>query len=153
MKILGGRKDPNLGPIYEAQHKWLSGRKSDTQHLHNVENPSQIELLRDLLKEQYDAEQELQHGFRSNSTHVPLPSSFPDNPYSIPFLSMSKFMPLSGILQDADLYYDLRNWYRIDPSCCAQIPYENETVFHFRNFLTEFEQNEMLIIADFLNKN
>ena len=48
-------------------------------------------------------------------------------------------MPLSGILQHADLYHDLRHWLRIDPSCCAQLPYEDETVFHFRNFVTEIE--------------
>ena len=97
-----------------------------------------------MLKEQYKVQQELQRGIQNNNaTHVArvpfLPSSFPDNPYSIPYLEVSDFIPLSRILQDADLYYDLRHWLRIDPSCCAQLPYADETVFHFRNFLTEFE--------------
>ena len=133
----GGRHDPkHFRPVVEAQSKWLEGRK-DRVNLHNVMNPSQIELLRDLLKEQYEAEQELQRGIPSNSTYIPLPSSFPDNPYSIPLLSMVMFTRLNAIMQDADLYYDLRDLLRIDPSCCAQQPYDDETVFHFRNFRKE----------------
>ena len=114
----GGKNDPEqFGPIQTAQKKWL--RKNAIQ-LHNVKTPSQIELLRDLLKQQYKAEQQLHRGIPSNnSTHIPVPSSFPDNPYSIPFLYVTEKMTLSGILQHADLYHDLRHWLRIDPSCCA----------------------------------
>ena len=145
MDFVGSDNDSeHFGPIQEAQTKWLSGRNKGVKELYNVKTPSQIQLLRDLLKEQYEAQQqqERSRGIPNKATHdVPLPSSVPDdNPYSIPFLSVSKFLSPSVILQDQELYYDLRHWFRIDPSCCAQRPNDNETVFHFRNFVTEFER-------------
>ena len=145
MDFVGSENESqHFGPIQEAQTKWLSGRNKGIKELYNVKTASQIQLLRDLLKEQYEAEQqqERSRGIPNKATHdVPLPSSVPDsNPYSIPFLSVSKFLSPSVILQDQELYYDLRHWFRIDPSCCAQRPYDNETVFHFRNFVTEFER-------------
>ena len=168
LELSGGIYDPtHFGPVQQAQQTWLttahkaaaaaaSSRSppphppTTTNHsddvlcpLQNVKTVSQIKFLQNLLKQQYQAKQEQQqqqNGRRSSmSFPVPLPSSFSNNPYSIPFLTVTEMLSPQLILEKDDnlLYHELRHWFRMRPSCCPLRADPNETIFHFRNFVTE----------------
>ena len=171
----GGSHDPeHFEPVQQAQRQWLTAYATASgtstlataleRQLHDVTTPSQLELLRDLLQQQYQAQQQQQYQAQpyknSTSGAIPLPSAWTshsspnDSYYSIPYLTATEFVPRHAVLQSAALYHELRTWFRLDQAssslCCRARPYPDETVFHFRNFVTEIRRPDIRRAHDFV---
>jgi hypothetical protein len=60
----------------------------------------------------------------------------PNANVSLPFLTSNR-MSILDVLVD-EFYDEIRQWFKLDEAaCCKERPDKDETVFHFRNFVTE----------------
>ena len=61
--------------------------------------------------------------------------------YRLPYLTLRQFMTWE-MLTNLEVYNDARRWLQFDETaCCKKVPYPDEVVFHFRNFMHEMKRD------------